>query len=415
LFLIVFAPLVAALYLAAVPPDGRRRFLPSVAAACWAAAGALVLTIALMGINRGTGGAWSFFMPQIEQAIKLTQPDYDHWWRGDVSQWLPAARYLVIPLAILVAGLAVPFRGHDRNSRLSLTLVALAWAAFGIMCYFQFLGRETTFDYSYMAFVLYPHAFACLGAVLCEARQSARPTLWVAGLGSAAILATLLFLLPAPLPEAIDAISRSLGLTRFAAIVPPLVTSLIGVLAMQLTRGSGRVLVFALWFSVVNAWVAPSPYAYGLGTPSYQPSMLRIFREADRFTTGLDPTLIGIKYWMSEEPLSTGSGEIRLQPVFDSFVATRAWFTNLLGRQSPSPPIEKLTLADIDRGACIGIVSTLQSQPRLQREMEAHFASLGRPLGLVTVHRFEDDNVSLALAVLKPLSSASQGRPPCVR
>jgi hypothetical protein len=212
-----------------------------------------------------------------------------------------------------------------------------------------------------------------------------------------------------------DGMSRSLGLARFTAIVPPLVASLIGVLAMQVTRGSGRVVVFALWFSVVNAWIAPLPAAYGLGTSSYQQSMLRIFREADRFTTAIDPTLIGIKYWMSDEPLATGSGEIRLQHVFDSFVATRAWYTNLLGRQTPSPPIEKLTLGDLDRGACIGIVSSLHSQPTLQREMEAHYARLGQPLGAVTVQRFEDANLSFALAVLKPLSSADDGGPPCAR
>jgi hypothetical protein len=170
-----------------------------------------------------------------------------------------------------------------------------------------------------------------------------------------------------------------------------------------------------VWFAIVNAWIAPVPFAYGIGTPGYHQSMLRLFREADRVTTGIDPSLIGIKYWMSSEVFKTPTGDVPSGSLFNSFVATRAWFTNLLGRTSPSPPIEKLTLADLDRGACIGILSSLQGQPTFQREMEAHYASLGRPLGPVTVRQFQDGNLSFALAVLKPLSSAGHGRPPCVR
>ena len=136
--------------------------------------------------------------------------------------------------------------------------------------------------------------------------------------------------------------------------------------------------------------------------------MLKMFYEADRVTTEIDPTLIGIKYWMSNEIQATPTGDVLLRSVFDSFLATRAWFTNLLGRKSPSPPIEQLTLADLDRGACIGVLSSIDSQAELQREMEAHFASLDRPLRAVTVRRFGDANLSFALAVLKPV--ASRGR-----
>jgi hypothetical protein len=183
---------------------------------------------------------------------------------------------------------------------------------------------------------------------------------------------------------------------------------------MLLLRGKGRVIALAVWFSVVNAWIAPGPSAYGLGTPGYLQSMLHLFREADRVTTEIDPTLIGIKYWMSNESLSTPTGDVPLRSVFDSFLSTRAWFTNLLGRKSPSPPIEQLTLADLDRGACIGVLSSVASQARLQGEMQAHFASLDRPLRAVAVTQFENNGLSFALSVLKPVASPDNGTAPCV-
>jgi hypothetical protein len=164
----------------------------------------------------------------------------------------------------------------------------------------------------------------------------------------------------------------------------------------------------------VNAWIAPVPAAYGLGTPGYLQSMLKLFREADRVTTEIDPTLIGIKYWKSDEVITTAKGEVRFPHVFDSFLSTRAWFTNLLGRKSPSPSIDQLRLVDLDRGACIGVLSSVERQAELQREMEAHFASLDRPLRTVMVRRFEDDGLSFALAVLKPVASPDDGVAPCV-
>ena len=66
---------------------------------------------------------------------------------------------------------------------------------------------------------------------------------------------------------------------------------LLGVTAMLLLRGTARVIVFAVWFSVVNAWLAPTRSSYGIATPGYQQSMLKMFYEADRLTTEIDPTL----------------------------------------------------------------------------------------------------------------------------
>jgi hypothetical protein len=174
-------------------------------------------------------------------------------------------------------------------------------------------------------------------------------------------------------------------------------------------RGTMRIAAFVVWFSLVNAWIAPAPSAYGLGTPGYRQSMLAMFHDADRLASELDPSLIGIKYWMTDEVVATTHGEVKLRDVFDSFLATRAWFTNLLGRKSPSPPIEQLTIEDLDRGACIGVLSSVESQDRLQAQIAAHFAGLGRPLHAITSQRFEGSGLAFALTVLGPSDRAASG------
>ena len=416
LFLVIFAPLVAVLYWAGLLPAAERKLARGVEAALFVIVGGTVLTMVLATINRATGGAWLFFMPQIEQALKLTEPSYDHWWRGNASEWLPSATYLVIPLAFLLSGLIVPLtRRDDSDRRMSLAFVGLGWAALALMCFFQFVRRQTTLDYSYMAFALYPHAFACLSAALSWRTRTARHAALAAGLAAAAMLGTLLFLLPSPVPGVLNAVSALTGLARSAAIVPPLVVSIVGVAAMYVLRGTMRVAAFVVWFAVVNAWIAPAPSAYGMGTPGYRQSMLTMFRDADRLTTDLDPTLIGIKYWMSDEIVTTRHGDVRLREVFDSFVATRAWFTNLLGRKSPSPPIEDLTIDDLDRGACIGVLSSVESQGRQKDHIAAHFAGLGRPLQTVASRQFEGSGLTFALTVLgpSPRTTAGDGKPPC--
>ena len=202
------------------------------------------------------------------------------------------------------------------------------------------------------------------------------------------------------------ALARVLGLAAAPGLVLPLIVSLAGAAATLLLHGPARFVTFVLWFSIVNASIAPNPTSYGTGTPGYRQAMLSLFREADRFTTDLDPTLRGIKYWWPVEQAPTPQGVVPTGPIFDSFVATRAWLVNLLARRSPGLPIDQLTLAHLARGECIGVLSTLGSQAQLRRTMESHYAGLGRPLHQVAARRFERPEISFALTILKPSNPA---------
>jgi hypothetical protein len=405
-FLAVFAPLLVLLYWGALNVDQNRwsRWRTAIVAA---AAGGVALTAILGAINRISGGVWLFFLPQVEIALKLSKGD--PWWLS-TEHWLPNATYLVVPIALIATGLSGGYRFWKKEERFKGTLILLPVVALAMTCVFQFSSRVTTLDYDYMAFVLYLHAIPAAAVALwypnAVATRGIRLALLVAA--SAILLTPLLTLMPSSLPRFMNSTVVRVGLGQVPRIVPPLLFGLLGVAVARLAPASLRVALVAAWFSVLNGWLAPQPAAYGVGTQGTRQAMLAVFREADEFTHRLDPSLVGIKYWVSPESQSTPASSLENQPVFDSFVATRTWLTNLFGRTSPGLPIEQLTLAHLERASCIGILSSREQQASLRDAMMAHYARLERPLEALVARRFEREQFGFALTILRPVADARQ-------
>jgi hypothetical protein len=414
-FLAVFAPLLVFLYWGALPPIADRRWARWGVPMMAAVAGALISTAALAMINRLSGGVWLFFLPQWQLAFRLSQ--HDPWWLP-AREWLANATYLVVPVAMIATGFSSGCRPWKADQRLKGTLVFRPGLALAIASFFQFWTQATTLDYDYMAFVISLHAVPAAVVVLSPAgpnTERRRPA--VLAMATAMILGSLLVFMPESLPAYMDQAVNRIGLAGGRLIVPPLLFSLAGVVIARTLPAQVRVVAVALWFSVVNAWTAPEPAAYGFRTPGTRQEMLETFREADDFTHRLDPSLIGIKYWISTENLVTPQGVLQSQQVFDSFVATRAWLTNLFARTSPGLPIEQLTLEHLERATCIGLLSSTGRQAPLADAMTSHYAKLGRPLQLVADQRFERERFGFALTLLRPADGAGQpdsGAPPCM-
>src|SRR4051812_38912470 len=418
LFLMVFAPLLALLYWGALNAYENQRSPRWVTTTASVVAGGVGLTALLAVVNRITGGVVFFFLPQLQIALKLAR--HDDWWRP-AAQWLPDATYLVLPIAMIAAGLSTGYRVWKRSERPAGTLVLLPCVALALTCVFQFWRHVTTLDYDYMAFVLFPHAVAAGATAVWAFRPAAsdasRHPRGVLAISAAVILAPLLLLMPTTLPTLMNEAAARVGLAHVARIVPPLLFSLAGVIVTRIAPRAVQWAVIAVWFSIVNAWIAPQPAAYGVGTPGTRQEMLETFRDADEFAHRLDPSLVGIKYWISSENLTTPYGLLQSQQVFDSFVGTRAWLTNLFGRTSPGLPIEQLTLEHLERASCIGILSSRDQQAALAHAMMAHYASLERPLQVLAERRFERSEFGFALTVLRPGAGTDQAggsAPPCM-
>jgi hypothetical protein len=413
LFLVAYFPLVALLYWSALPPARGRSLAQAVRHLILLVIGALAVTALLMAVNGVTGGKWVFFENQINFTLREWGSDAYPLWVGDPLLWIPTAMHLVIPVLFMTAGLGHLGRSTAQpSSRLRVSFVVQAWAAFAILCFFQFVRRVPMLDHYYFAFVAYFCAFPCAAAALAghEAIDGRRDRLLLVAIAALIMIGSLL-LLPTVLPSVLGAWA-AIGPARLPQVALPLIVGTLGIVVMIGLSGPGRLVAFALWFSVVNVLIAPEPTDYGIGTPGSQRQMVVLFREADRFTADLDPTLSGIKYWFVDESVLTPHGAVPLNYAFDSFVATRGWMANLFGGESPLLPVERLTVEHLETTACLGLLSSEARHDELTRGLSRHFEQLGRPLGVVASRLFARDSISFALTVFKPLS-ATETLPPC--
>jgi hypothetical protein len=414
-FLVAFFPLIALLYWSAVSAPPVRPLAQTVHHVLLLVAGALGVTFVLAAINGLSGGKWLFFQNQITYTLREAQSGSNPWWIADPLQWAPTAMHLVIPTLFMLAGLGLLTRASNQQpSRLRIGFVVQAWAAFAILTFFQFARRLPMLDHDYFAFVVYFHAFPCAAAALLSdgtaERQHSRGTM--AGIAAIVMIGTLMLLMPTALPSALGAVSTAIVRADFPPVAGPLIAGVVGIVAMLRFTGPPRLVAFAVWFSVVNVWVAPTRIDYGIGTPGSKQSMAVLFRQADRFTADLDPTLSGIKYWWIDESLPTPEGPFELNYAFDSFVATRGWMASLFGGESPLLPVDRLAVEHLRATTCFGVLSSTAKHDELTRTLSHHFETLGHPLAVVASRLFRHESISFELTVFKPLS-ATETLPPC--
>jgi len=374
--------------------------------------GGVGLTILLSAVSVATGGDWSFFLPQLLKARSLTQ--VDPWWL-EARVWVPHAIYLVVPIAFMTGSLAILFRrGTADPERPARMLVLQAWLALAIMCFMQFARRTGVLDVSYFAFPVYAYGFSCIGVVLAHAPAAPRSAV-VTGACIAAILGPLLLLMPAPLPRLMNGAAAAFGAGGGAPVLPPLAFALLGTATMLAVRGHARLLTFAIWFGVLNAWVAPEPSAYGIHTPGYRRRMLELFREADGMTAAFDPRLDGIKYyWSADAYLATSSGVVPLAKVFESYVSTRGWQGSRL-TQDRVEPVSQLTLDELRPAVCVGLLAPPSASGQLEADVAAHFAALGQPLRRVTARHLARGDLEFTLTLLQRADAPDHRDPPCLR
>ena len=412
LFFVAFTPLLTLFHLATGSDPLPLRLKRLGRDAALAVGGGIAITGALAAVNGLTGGRWLFFMPQVEYTLWLSRGSNNTAWVADPARWASGALYLVIPVLFLLAGLAALGSRRDPNRHLLRGLVAQGWLALGILAYFQLVRRQTLLDHDYQAFSLYVHAFPSLAAALAAGARATGSAIGpIAGIATAAILLPLLLLLPSPLPHWMSATTAALGLGTAPPVAAPMLAGLAAVAVMLMCRGPARLLVFAAWFSLVNAWIAPGG-RYGIATPGYFREMFAIFHEADQFTARLDPSLLGVKYWMVEDEIHAAGATVQATALFHSYLSTRGWQRSMLAPDNQELPFETVSYDRISRAGCIGILSSLRQQQEWRERAGAHFAAIGVPLRVLASKRFERPDIGFALTVFAPPRSTG-AEPPC--
>jgi hypothetical protein len=400
LFMAVLAPGLALCHvLLSQGQTWKRRF------ATWSIAGlgGVAVTLAFCCINRFSGGEFLFFMRQINYTLWLASHG-NHWHRPVVS-WLPIATWLCLPAATIVACMLTWIvlwrtRGARQPVRIIAGLQVQFLLALAAGCYYEFVKLQTVLDAGFMAAYLIGPMILALGAFFCVMESG------LARMKPALLAAVAVLLLIAPLllaPTAGDWLWKTLW-----AAVP--ITQTWGSLSLT---GVALVGIISLWvlrrFPVgIVAALAFIGLANGLDLRMHQTTRerLRLSRdcfdfeiEADAFTAAIDPSLHDVKYWFDrKETVATASGPLRLEQVFDSFVATRCWLGNLFGGyQNPTP--EEVSLKQLGAFHRIAILSAADDHAGYCGRMERRFGQLGKSLIREASQRFRHGELDVSMTV----------------
>lgn len=402
---VAFAPAVALLYMTGLEGGLRTNARRICGDALHVIGGAFLVTAVLGAINGLTGGAWLFFMPQVEYTWSLGREG--NRWVQEPLTWVPVARHLVIPMLSLAAGLVWVAARAWRLTRLTpgerfaVSFVIQGWLAFGVMAYFQFAKRQTVLDWSYAAFPLYCHVFPVIGAVLSQTAKTVRRHDLAFALGCAVVIvAALAVLLPDRIFEQLTPLLHQIGLSQSPPVLTPLASGAAALILMAVLPARARILAFAVVFAVLNAWLAPAPSAYGIGTPGIRRDMVVVIRHLDRFTTSVDPSLVGIKYWFERETVQGPRGAFDLADVFTSYVSTRSRTANRAALDRPDLTAEQLSPWLLRPGRCLGLLSSSTKHDELLARVKRRFSDIDSPLIEVGRGQLTRGALSVAITIL---------------
>jgi hypothetical protein len=410
LFFVLFAPLLGLLYVASRGAWQWKRFAADTGLLI---AGGTGLTVLLMIINRATGGAWLFFMPQIQYTLAMSQGA--NAWFLSSHDWLPGATYLALPmLALIAAAIGTAFLPAGRTRRVGAAFAIQAWGVFVIYAVYQFFRQQSVLQPGYMAFGLSCLTAPSLAILLVTKRRSDdRVGFILAGVSVLLIVGTLLAGGPAVMVPVLRRLQMALGLTEEALATAGLFGAALLALVV-LTPAKWRLLTGALWFAVMNAMLTTVVSSYGIGSPGIQRTMLGLFRQTDQATARLDPSLLGIKYWFVDEVVQTPQGAIDLADVFDSYVSTRGFQGNLLNGQMTAVPLEQLQPAHVQGAVCVGLLSSPERHDATRAAFVNAATAAGIPMTAVLEReRYTGDGLAYTLSVYRVLADPAGNRPPC--
>jgi hypothetical protein len=359
------------------------------------AAGALAATALLAVVSASTGGDFRFFMPQVTYTLWLA--GHGNPWYQPLAVWLPAAHWLALPAAALLACpltwllLGRPAAGPGRSRALAVAGFQ-AQLVLGVLaaCYSQFVKHQTVLDNPYQAASLLGPGVLALSGLFYAVRQGWGA--WTAHRGFAVALAAL------GLPLLAASHWSAVPPSVIAPAVLPAAFALAGVLCALGGRKSTAMLAAGLaLLGLSNA--AQAPWSPPESRARLNRAGFQFVLDAEPFASGLDPTLVDIKYWYDrEETLQTPDGTVHTHRFFDSFVATRLWLGNLLGG-APVPAIPDLEAKHLGTSGRVAVLSNTRNKEDYCRRLAARFAELGLPLRREAESDFRHGRLEFSMVV----------------
>ena len=210
----------------------------------------------------------------------------------------------------------------------------------------------------------------------------------------------LLLLLPWRLQRWTTYAAESLSLAPSQTLLLPLIVGVAGLGVACCLKGASRLVSFALFFGLLNAWLTISQTSYGIATPGINRDTLRVIRSLDRYTSSLDPSLFAIRFWREPEMVPGPHELINLSHLYESFLSTRRRSLVTAASDRPTIRAEELTRDDLYTERCLGVLSSTSVHHEVVGRITRRFSALGLPLTEVGRHDTTSGPISVALTVL---------------
>jgi hypothetical protein len=303
--------------------------------------GSTALTLIIAAASVASGGAFLFFMPSVDYAIKSPPAQYQGSWL-DVSTWVIRGRFLLFPAAVLVS--MVYFRAtrvrEPRLVRLLAEHYVLAWAA---LAAFDLAGGALLAHRYYTSYLI-PGMALAVGVLLGDAVRGLSARQYALAVGVA--VTTFAVVLE---PSITARLSAPPGYFSLGTVVGPFLVVLIAGALARLWTNVLTLIVLIICAGIANA-VTVDGRVWQRDSVGRHDLTYRATVAASDALTALDPGASARLWYNTQEPLGR---------VFLSIASTRLWGYRLVGERFPSL-VNSFTneVASIAPGDQIAVLST---------------------------------------------------------
>ena len=341
----------------------------------YALIGSLLLTLILGAASVASGGPFWFFAPSLGHGAGVMTRSKPY--QQDAIAWMATARFLVVPILLLLATLYVQVARGARETTLGRLLAIQFVAMCAMLAAADLAGRTLLQNPGYWSFLIPGMALAG-GVLLRDVLNGFSPARFAA-LVAVALAAFLLSLTP---------IAGYYLAQHIPLLIPSFVALAVAMLWVRLSSTIVAVTVLVLSAAVVNVVAVDGTWEFQ--QLQRRANKYRATVAADEALRALDPTT-SARFWYSEAA--------PLGDLYQAIASTRLWGYRLFGNRFPSL-WNPLTQADasVARGQTLIV---LTSEKTAVADADAALQAHGLSATLVAARDVAAGDVRLTLLLLR--------------
>jgi hypothetical protein len=347
--LVNFLPALAFVYVRSVMlRDGQPIHLATLLRrAGWILSGALVATVALSLLNWEVGRRFLFFTTLLNIVMRFVdepqnQAAFHQPWS---SGWVWTARYLALPCAVVMTGIAFLVFGRRvprSDGRLADVLVVQFLAMAALWIAWQSAG-QTALDVDYFAYVLIPSCFIAIAGMLSRGWPD-----WCEKRWPVTLMAAFVCLFAGLTLESLPGARVAVQLVAQGSLVAIAALFSLAFAVVLWRPAVVSVAVLLVAFGYGNRLVGESPDYLGSDPCKVQPAVYAAVVDAASWLITIDPLYTRARVWFDESELLRPTGACTILLGHIGYSATTAASMVYVTRAFPMPAVDDVPDGAID-------------------------------------------------------------------